>query len=58
MAFMIIIKKHNKENVYSFFRQLFFNENIENITITTLKEKLINNAIGKYKLTLIKALPI
>lgn len=51
MAFMIIIKKHNKENVYSFFRQLFFNENIENITIITLREKLINNAIGKYKLT-------
>lgn len=51
MAYLIIEKKHSKEKVFSFFKQLFFNEEVENSTISALREKLTKDAIGQYKLT-------
>jgi hypothetical protein len=48
MCLLIIDNKHNKEKVYSFFKQLFFNENVENKSIYNLREKLIKGNIGNY----------
>lgn len=48
MFFLIFDKKHNKDKVFSFFRQLFFNENVENKAIYYLREKLINGSIGNF----------
>lgn len=50
MCVLIIDKNHNKEKVYSFFRQLFYNENVENKSIYNLREKLIKGNIGNYKM--------
>lgn len=48
MYYLIVNKKHNKEKVFSFFTQLFFNENVENKSIYNLREKLINGSIGQF----------
>ena len=48
MYYLIVDKKHNKEKVFSFFTQLFFNENVENKSIYNLREKLINGSIGQF----------
>lgn len=48
MYYLIVDKKHNKEKVFSFFTQLFFNENVENKSIYYLREKLINGSIGQF----------
>lgn len=50
-AFLIKNKKHSEEKVMSFFNQLFFDTNIENSTIPLLREKLLKNITGQYKLT-------
>ncbi len=47
---LIIDKRHNKERVYSFFRQLFFNISVENKSIYNLREKLIQGNLGNYKM--------
>ena len=50
MYYLIVDKKHNKEKVFSFFTQLFFNENVENKSIYHLREKLINGSIGQFRM--------
>ena len=50
MYYLIVDKKHNKEKVFSFFTQLFFNENVENKSIYNLREKLINGSIGQFRM--------
>lgn len=50
MFFLIVDKKHKKEKVFSFFIQLFFNENVENKSIYYLREKLINGSIGQFRM--------
>lgn len=50
MYYLIHDKKHNREKVYSFFRQLFYNEYVENKSIYNLREKLIKGSIGNYKM--------
>jgi hypothetical protein len=51
MAYLIKEKKHKEEKVMSFFNQLFFDINVENITIRTLREKLLKDVTGQYKMT-------
>ena len=46
MAYLILDKNHPYETVFSFFHQLFFNENVENSSIFILREKLIYGSIG------------
>jgi len=41
---------HDKNKVFSFFQQLFFNENVENKSIYYLREKLINGSIGNFRM--------
>lgn len=48
--FLIKNKKHSKEKVFSFFHQLFYNENVENQSIYNLREKLIIGNFGNYKM--------
>jgi hypothetical protein len=48
MYYLIVDKSHPKEKVFSFFNQLFFNENVENVSIYNLREKLINGSIGQF----------
>ena len=50
MYHLINDKKHSEEKVFSFFRQLFYNENIENKSIYNLREKLINGSIGNLQM--------
>lgn len=50
MFYLIKDKLHNEEIVYSFFRQLIFNENVQNSSIYNLREKLIAGNIGNYKM--------
>jgi hypothetical protein len=50
MYYLIVDLGHDKKKVFSFFRQLFFNENIENKSIYYLREKLIKGSIGQYKM--------
>jgi len=50
MAILIIDKNHNPDKVFSFFTQLFMNENVENESIYNLREKLISGEIGNYKI--------
>ena len=49
-AFLILEKIHQKHIVFSFLKQLFFNENVENKSIYYLREKLINSTVGNVKL--------
>ena len=50
MYYLIVDKKHDKDKVFSFFTQLFFNENVENKSIYNLREKLINGSIGQFRM--------
>lgn len=52
ITYLIIDKKHDREKVVSFFSQLFLGKNIENETISILREKLIKSISGQYQLTL------
>lgn len=51
MAYLIRQKNHDTERVFSFFDQLFFDRNIENATIPTLRKRLIQSALGQYKMS-------
>ena len=51
MLHLILDKHHPVDRVKDFFRQLFFDENVTNNTITILREKLLKDQIGQYKLT-------
>ena len=50
MYYLIVHKNHDKEKVFSFFTQLFFNENVENKSIYNLRERLINGSIGQFRM--------
>jgi hypothetical protein len=50
MLYLIMDKMHNVNKVYSFFRQLHFNENVENRSIYNLREKLISGMTSNYQL--------
>lgn len=51
IAFLTKEKKHSIEKVYSFFEQLHSGANIENETILLLREKLLKDLTGQYKMT-------
>ena len=51
MYYLIIDKMNDKDEVFSFFIQLFTNENVKNKTIYYLREKLIDDAMNQYKMT-------
>lgn len=51
MAYLIIDKKHPQEKVESFFRQLITGQQITNITINTLRDRLYGAKTGNYKLS-------
>lgn len=51
MAYLILEKKHNEDKVYSFFNQLFGIDAIENTSISYLRDKLLQNISGQYKMT-------
>lgn len=51
MLYLILDKHHPVNKVKDFFHQLFFDENITNNTIPVLREKLLKDQIGQYKLT-------
>ena len=51
IAFLVLEKKHNLEKVYNFFWQLVSSENVENETINVLREKLLKDITGQYRLT-------
>ena len=51
MAYLIKNKRHDSDVVFSFFSQLFTNNNITNPTIPLLREKLIDGKLGAYNLT-------
>jgi len=51
MSFLILEKKHDKQKVMSFFNQLFYDTNIENEVIPLLRDKLLKDLIGQYKMT-------
>ena len=48
--YLIKDKKYKKEIVFSFFEQLFFNENVENMSIYNLREKLISGSVGNFQM--------
>lgn len=50
MLYLILDLKHDKDKVFSFFTQLYFNENVENYSIYLLREKLISGSIGRYRM--------
>lgn len=51
IAFLTKEKKHDIDKVYSFFYQLHSGLNIENETILSLREKLLKDITGQYKMT-------
>lgn len=51
ISFLILKKGHNEEKVISFFNQLIFDTNVENSTISLLRDKYLRAATGQYKLT-------
>lgn len=51
MAYLIIEKKHSPEKVYSFFDQILSGRNIENNTILLLRDNLIKDGTGRYKMS-------
>lgn len=51
MAFLILEKKHPIEKVTSFFKQLHLGINVENTSISQLREILIRDGITNYRLT-------
>jgi hypothetical protein len=51
MVYLIKDKKHNEAKVISFFEQLFFDTNIENTSIAILRDKLLKDITGQYKMT-------
>jgi len=51
MSTLIIDKEHSKDDVLSFFKQLFTGYDVSNYTITLLREKLLKNLYSKVKLT-------
>ena len=51
MSYLILEKKHNEDKVYSFFNQLFGIDAIENTSISYLRDKLLQNISGQYKMT-------
>lgn len=50
MFYLIKDKHYGEEYVFSFFKQLFFNEDITNISIYNLREKLIKDSVGHYRM--------
>lgn len=51
MAYLIREKNHNKERVFSFFKQLFTEDGVENKTIHLLRKKLLQSITGQYKMS-------
>lgn len=49
--YLVVEKKHSIDKVADFFNQLFFDTNITNSTIPLLRDKLLKDKIGQYKLT-------
>lgn len=49
--YLILEKGHNKEKVFCFFSQLMTGENVENKTITLLRERLLKDKIGQDRMT-------
>jgi hypothetical protein len=45
-AYLILDKKHNKDYVFSFFRQFVGEENVTNTTITLLRNKIIDASLN------------
>lgn len=50
MYFLINDKGHSKSKVFSFFKQLFYNEEVENNSIYNLREKIISGNMGQYRM--------
>lgn len=50
-AFLILDKQHSEERVFSFFKQLYGIEHTENLSIEYLRDKLLQNISGQYKMT-------
>lgn len=51
MAYLILERKYHEDKVYSFFKQLFGIIAIENTSIAYLRDKLLQNLSGQYKMT-------
>lgn len=51
MSYLILEKNHSEDKVYSFFNQLFGIDAIENTSISYLRDKLLQNISGQYKMT-------
>ena len=51
IAYLTKDKKHSIDVVYSFFKQLYYAQNVENEVINLLRDKLLKEATGQYKMT-------
>ncbi len=50
-VYLVKDKFHSEDVVESFFRMLFFNENVSNMTITVLREKIIQDRMSNNTMT-------
>lgn len=50
-AYLVLQKMHTEDKVWSFFRQLFGIDPIQNTSITFVRDRLLQNLSGQYRLT-------